>query len=133
MAKRSAARLLLITLAMVGCAFAAKPQDDSVSSRQVLSGQSATLLPNGRILLLGGVAADGQPTRAAAFCDAESGAETPLASSLLFARQGHTATVLPDGSVLILGGVNASGALVTQAEIFRPETLSFTNAQSQPA
>src|SRR5713226_5392793 len=65
-------------------------------------GQSATLLPDGRMLLLGGEGADGRVTNAAVIKDLESGVLRPLPAALNLARAWHTATVLPDGTVLVL-------------------------------
>lgn len=126
--------LLLVLTLITATGFAAKPEDEASKSADAAAarGQSVTLLPDGRILLLGGRGKESAPTDTAFMRDPISGAEAQLPASLAIPRQGHTATVLPDGSVLILGGVNAAGQVVSQAEIFNPETLSFSMAQSQP-
>ncbi|SMF56459.1 RHS repeat-associated core domain-containing protein [Pseudogulbenkiania subflava] len=85
-------------------------------------GQSATLLPDGRWLLLGG---EGELAPKAALRNEQTGEQTILASTLRAPRAYHSATLLPDGSVLILGGVNAQGTLVPTAERYQPSTQSF--------
>ena len=97
----------------------------------VRSGESATQLPDGRWLLLGGDAADKTPTADAGIVNPANGSVTPLAAKLRQARRGHTATLLPDGTVLILGGVDAAGALssmpnnsILPPDIFRPWAIS---------
>src|SRR5216684_3954081 len=87
-------------------------------------GQTATLLPTGQWLLVGGEDA-GRPTAAATLLDATTSQPVPI-DSLTHARSGHTATVLPDGTVLVLGGWNADGRVETRAEVFDPMSRKFT-------
>jgi RHS repeat-associated protein len=98
----------------------------------VLPGQSATLLPDGNWLLLGGAAEDGPPSPAASIRNSATGNSVPLAAQLQFARAWHSATVLPDGSVLVLGGLGADGKVVTTAELFHPETQKFELVAGAP-
>ena len=91
---------------------------------QTSNGQSATLLPSGLWLLLGGEGDDGRPQPGAALVD-PSGEETPLVPAMISARSGHTASVLPNGNVLIVGGVGVDGQLVATAEIFNLDSGQF--------
>jgi RHS repeat-associated protein len=93
------------------------------SNTALANGQTATLLPNGALLLAGGQDAAGHASPALRLRDLQ-GNERPLQAALQIARTGHTATVLPDGTVLILGGIGADGQLVQSAEIFDPQTES---------
>lgn len=93
------------------------------ASNTAAKGQTATLLPNGAILLSGGQDAAGHVSPALSMRDSQ-GNETLLQAALQLPRAGHTATVLPDGTVLILGGIGADGELVLTAEIFDPRTES---------
>ncbi|HKI26818.1 MAG TPA: kelch repeat-containing protein [Candidatus Sulfotelmatobacter sp.] len=86
---------------------------------------TATLLPNGSVLLTGGMNATGALATAELFHPASN--TFTLAGNMRAARVGHTATLLPDGRVLITGGSNASGALAT-AEFFHPTSGTFTSA-----
>ncbi len=91
---------------------------------ETLNGQSATLLPNGLLLLVAGQGPDG-PSSAAAMKDPRSKQITPLTNGLQHARAWHSATLLPDGSVLIFGGVGVNGRVVETPELFDPETNKF--------
>jgi len=86
---------------------------------------TATLLPNGSVLVTGGMNATGTLATAELFHPA-SGSFTRT-GNMKTARQGHTATLLLDGSVLITGGANAAGGLAT-AELFHPASGTFTSA-----
>src|SRR5579864_1924051 len=96
------------------------------------SGASRTLLPDGRVLITGGQAADGSLLREAFILNPVTGASVPLTATLNIARSWHTATVLPDGTVLILGGIGNDGKVVTQAEIFDPPSQTFQLVTSSP-
>jgi YD repeat-containing protein len=85
-------------------------------------GQSATLLPDGRWLLLGGEGPDQRATREGLFIDAASGDPIGEPIAMTTARSGHTATLLPNGEILIVGGVGNDGRHVTQAETLDYET-----------
>lgn len=84
-------------------------------SAGVATGSSTTLLPDGRELVLGGIAGNRVLSRAW-IRDLRSGAVTEIADGLRRARAWHSATVLADGTVLVLGGRDTAGHLVEQAE-----------------
>ena len=84
-------------------------------ARAATHGQSATRLPDGRWLLIGGER-DGAVSREANLVDAASNQTYAIGGGLRHARSGHTATVMPDGTVLVLGGVGADGRIVGVAE-----------------
>ena len=88
-----------------------------------LPGQSITLLPDGRLLKIGGLENDG-PVAIARFESARTGSVAPASISLQRGRAWHTATMLPDGQILIVGGVGADGQVVDTAELLRVETNS---------
>jgi RHS repeat-associated protein len=94
-------------------------------------GQSATLMPDGRWLLIGGRGEDGRPSRRAQVRDARSSggaaaaATQTLEGELQQAREGHTATLLPDGTVLVFGGLGSSGDPLDTAELYRPSSQQF--------
>jgi N-acetylneuraminic acid mutarotase len=92
---------------------------------------TATLLANGKVLIVGGwVSSD--PTATAELYD--PAAKTFIATgSMASARAGHTATLLHDGRVLIAGGVDNPGSLPigsNTTEIYDPATGSFVSAGS---
>ena len=122
--------LLLSALLVAGAFFfnSASAQRADSSSRQAPqsaeSGQTATPLPDGRLLLLGGDGPNGL-TGAASIVDPRTGKSTSLPSSLTVPRADHTATVLPDGSVLVIGGRTKDGLAATP-EVFDPATQTFS-------
>ena len=96
-------------------------------------GQTATRLPDGSVLLIGGLGSAG-PLMAATVWDPRTGARISLPVGLEHARAWHTATLYPDGSVLIRGGVGATGGVVGAVERFHPATQVFeTLAEDAPA
>lgn len=90
-----------------------------------LRDQTASLLPDGRVLLVGGTGA-GFGTSGAVLYDASARVFTAGPETVFAHGQGARATTLADGRVLITGG-NAGGA---NAEIFNPATGVFTSAGS---
>ena len=87
---------------------------------------TATLLPDGKVLIAGGFREEGTSEIAIASAelfDPSANTFTPTAD-MNEPRNGHTATLLPDGKVLITGGWNQSGRTST-AELYDPETGTF--------
>ena len=81
------------------------------------TGHTATLLPNGKVLMVGGGG------RTPELYDPGSGTFTATGSTTVY-RYLHTATLLANGKVLIAGGWNASAA-VTSAELYDPSVGTF--------
>ncbi len=65
---------------------------------------TATLLPNGQVLVAGGLDASSTPLASAELYNPATGTWTAT-GSMSDARQGHTATLLPNGEVLVVGGI----------------------------
>lgn len=88
-------------------------------------GHSATLLPDGRVLVAGGYGTPGRLSSVEIY-DPSSGtwsAGAPMNN----ARRMHTATLLMDGRVLVAGGIGAgTPAWEASAEIYDPATDSWT-------
>ena len=83
---------------------------------------TATLLPSGKVLVVGGVVA-GSPSSAELYDPAaNSGAGAWSATgSLAAARYSHTATLLPTGKVLVVGGTTSGiGNTLASAELYDP-------------
>ena len=89
---------------------------------------TATLLPNGKVLVAGGYNANhlniGNTTNIAELYDPATGAWTKT-GALNTARRGHTATLLPNGMVLVAGGTGG-GAALNSAELYDPATGTWT-------
>jgi hypothetical protein len=87
---------------------------------------SATLMPNGMVLVVGGDGRDYAVLASAELYD--PGTRTWIeTASLSEARQGHRAILLPNGTVLVVGGTGredpvtgALGALLASAELYTP-------------
>ncbi len=84
---------------------------------------SATLLPGGKILLVGGF--DGMETLSSAeLYDPARGTFTPT-GSMSGIRQAHVAILLPNGKVLVTGGADSSAPL-SLAELYDPASGMFS-------
>jgi N-acetylneuraminic acid mutarotase len=77
---------------------------------------AASLLPDGRVLIVGGIGQYGQYITNAELFDPATNAFSML-PPMLHARKGATAVALCSGRVLIVGGSDAQGA-VEESEIF---------------
>jgi Galactose oxidase, central domain len=99
---------------------------------------TASLLADGRVLVIGGATNVGSGTATTTVTLASTeiydpGTETfAPAGNMASPRAGHTATMLPSGKVLITGGQNDQTAQAT-AEVFDPQTNSFTVTGSMVA
>ena len=97
-------------------------------------GHTATLLPDGRVFVVGG-------TNVGAFTPGVSLATAELyqpstgtwtyGGAMLTARDSHSSTLLQNGTVLIAGGVNGSTGL-TSAQLFDPATETWSLTGSLP-
>ncbi len=94
---------------------------------------TATLLPNGKVLIAGGGIYNGGTLANPALATAElydpATATFTTTGDLTVARAVSTATLLPNGKVLIAGGLQGGGATVNilqSAELYDPSTGSFT-------
>ncbi len=149
-------------LVTMGCSTAAELYDPATgtftptgSLAEVRGGQTATLLPDGHVLIAGGyncasAGKDGVWASAELY-DPATGSFSPT-GSMSAPREFHTATLLPDGHVLITGGISgappiASGSVVLasyrtadtsasvlkSAELYDPKTGTFSRTGSMSA
>ena len=72
---------------------------------------TATLLPNGKVLITGGVNGTSTTLASAELYDPAMGSFSTT-GSMTAARSGHTTTLLPNGKVLVTGGVSNIGLLI---------------------
>ena len=91
------------------------------------SGHTATLLPGGQVLVVGGFG--GKSQAEAERYDPAVNAWT-TAGSLTDGRFGHTATLLPGGQVLVVGGLNSAqgGTYLVSVEKYDPAANSWALA-----
>ncbi|MDR3100286.1 MAG: putative Ig domain-containing protein, partial [Paraburkholderia sp.] len=99
---------------------------DSLDSARAF--HTATLLPDGKVLVAGGRGTDG--ILASAELYDPTTATWSTTGNLHTARAGHTATLLPDGRVLVAGGVDANGNHLFSAELYDPAAGTWSQTGS---
>jgi large repetitive protein len=82
---------------------------------------TATLLPDGNVLMAGGETSVGQVVATAELYNPAARSFSPT-GSLHTARSNAAATLLPDGQVLVAGGKGAEFANLASAELYNPAT-----------
>jgi len=98
-----------------------KPVGPMLAMRQ---SHTATLLPNGKVLIAGGSDHNGVLASAELF-DPATGSFSD-AGAMTTPRAGHEATLLPNGKLLITGGVDGRFNRLASAELYDPATRRFT-------
>jgi hypothetical protein len=89
------------------------------------SGHTATLLKNGKVLIVGGWTGRYDLRGSAEIYDPAANTFTPT-GNLVIERAGNTATLLADGRVLVAGGEDRQENAIVNAEIYDPATGKFT-------
>jgi Tol biopolymer transport system component len=92
-------------------------------------GHTATLLQDGRVLVVGNGGESSPSGRIADLYDPATGKFT-VTGSLKSGRWLHTATLLQDGRVLILGGRSPNDSVRATAELYDPRSGAFSSAGS---
>jgi len=92
-------------------------------------GHTATLMPDGRVLMAGGWTA-ASADRASTEWYEPASRRFDRGAAMRLGRAGHTATLLRDGRVLIVGGVDGRETPLSSAELFDPRTNRFAPAGS---
>jgi len=96
-------------------------------------GHTATLLQDGRVLIVGGADSTQQSLAGAELYDPASGTFA-LTGSMNVDREANTATLLTNGEILIAGGVSSAGGGTVQntAELYDPSSglFNFTGAMT---
>ena len=118
------------------------PATNLWTARKMKAGRNwntGTLLPDGRVLIVGG--SNGKLNgdklgilKTAEFYDPATGTFALSGSKMATPRASHTATLLPNGKVLVAGGMNVYvprirwGSCTNLAELYDPATDSFSSA-----
>src|SRR5215210_5700682 len=87
--------------------------------RQARAWHSATTLPDGSVLVLGGIGKNGEVLKSAELFDPERQTFTLMPVPDIAAQAYHTATLLTDGQVLITGGTGATLLFDFKTKAFR--------------
>ena len=92
---------------------------------------TATLLPNGQVLVTGGQGSSGNILASVEMYDPATGTWTTT-GALNTGRYYHTATLLPNGKVMVTGGNGSYGisSILASAELYDPATGSWTTTGS---
>ena len=88
------------------------------------NGHTATLLPNGKVLVAGG--GDGGSILASAELYDPASGTWSATGSLVFARFAHTATLLPNSKVLVAGGEGPFQSVLASAELYDPASGTWS-------
>jgi hypothetical protein len=82
------------------------------------AGATSVLLPDGRVMIVGGTDGDGEPLASVELFNTD-GTFTP-GPAMNQARTGHAAIALLSGEVLVTGGTTSGGGVTNSAEAFDP-------------
>lgn len=96
----------------------------TAAMRSARAAHTATVLPDGRVLVAGGQSAEGNALGSAELYDPASDTFAPT-GAMGVPRQSHTATMLADGRILLAGGYDARGDYLSSAELYDPDTGTF--------
>lgn len=88
---------------------------------------TATLLQNGKVLVVGGHNTNSSPLSSAELYNPATNSWSS-AGNMSLARMLHTATLLPNGKVLVVGGETTGGATLSSVELYDPATNSWSSA-----
>lgn len=88
---------------------------------------TATLLPSGKVLVVGGGTRSGT-TASAELYDPKSNAWADVRPMRVGPREGHSAVLLTSGKVLVAGGKMASQFASASAELYDPTTNTWSSA-----
>lgn len=127
------ALLMISALALAPPVASADSWSPAASPMVSRAGATATLLPNGKVLVAGGYDDDAllsQNLSSAELYDPSSDSWSPV-GDMQTARAGHTATLLGNGKVLVTGGLgnNPLGTLrLASAELYDPATNAWSSA-----
>jgi RHS repeat-associated protein len=98
---------------------------------QARAWHTATMLPNGHVLVLGGIGSNGEVVKDAELFDPDTRTFQQIKQTGLIPRAYHSATLLTDGRVLVAGGLSARGRAVTKAELWDHKTNTVISTEAR--
>ena len=120
--------LLIVGVSGSATIFTAQPSGTFTRTGDMTAARSfhtATLLPNGKVVVSGGSKDSRSSLASAELYDPRSETFRPT-GDMATGRRGHTSTLLPDGRVLIGGGYSGPATVTASAELFDPSSGTFT-------
>ena len=99
---------------------------------QPRDGHTATALPSGDLLIVGGYTGEGSGPLATAELYLVATAKFVPAGEMAVGRGAHAAALLADGRVLVVGGWVGPGTFTETVEVWDPETRAFSPVNSLP-
>ena len=130
--------LILLVLALIlilpQAVWAANTWTNTGSLSTSRSGHTATLLPNGKVLVVGGYNGS-YLTSAELYDPAANGGAGGWSPTKDFSpgRRDHTATLLSNGKVLVAGGYNGYYGYLINADLYDPDTETWSDTGSLAA
>ena len=132
-------RIAFVLITVIALFMAGRLLPTSISAGRIVRGasmhdrradHSSTLLPDGRVLIAGGMVENGVFLNSAELYDPLKGSFVTTAT-MQSHRVGHSATLLPDGKVLLAGGLagrifEGGPGIVSTTETYDPATGHFT-------
>lgn len=104
---------------------------DTVSMNEARVEHTATLLPNGKVLVVGGKSGSSVLASAELY-DPTSGTWS-YTGAMSIGRKSFSAVTLNNGKVLVAGGMNLVPTFFSSAEIYDPDTGSWSSTTSMSA
>jgi hypothetical protein len=117
---------VVMTFPIATIALAAPPSwtnDGSLNTARTF--HTATLLPNGKVLVVGGGGNESLLKSAELYNPKGKGAWSTT-GSMFMDRYDHTATLLSNGKVLVAGGYSGISGVLSSAELYDPTTGNWT-------
>ncbi|MFY9608402.1 MAG: kelch repeat-containing protein [Blastocatellia bacterium] len=131
-AKRTASLLLALVgvMTVTGQTVRSTTQKSTGASipgdlNQRRSGHTATLLTDGKVVIVGGLPVASKRSSDTELFDPETGTWS-VTGKLQAARIGHTATLLTDGKVLVVAGSGIDDRPIASAELYDPATGNWS-------